>query len=141
MIFDRLTWVGLMITALGWTLLLSSPQLIELLASLSGRPGVYSNMPTIAECSILTGLGLAILGALQTGFGALSKFFESVLEKAGKPRPKGAGARSQQQKKIVERGWVKDRAYVLYMDGSVEIETMLGRRIFSSLQDAQEFIA
>jgi len=141
MIFDRLTWVGLMITALGWTLLLSSPQLIELFASLSGRPGVYNNMPMIAECSILTGLGLANLGALQTGFGTLSKFFEPVLERAGKPRPKGAGARSQQQKKIVERGWVKDRAYVLYLDGSVEVETMLGRRIFSSLQDAQEFIA
>jgi hypothetical protein len=31
MIFDKFTWVGLMITALGWTLLLSSPQLIELL--------------------------------------------------------------------------------------------------------------
>jgi prepilin-type processing-associated H-X9-DG protein len=46
-----------------------------------------------------------------------------------------------QQKKIVERGWVKDRAYVLYADGSVEVETRLGRRIFSSLQDAQEFIA
>jgi len=38
MIFDKLTWVGLMITALGWTLLLSSPQLIEIFTSLSGRP-------------------------------------------------------------------------------------------------------
>ncbi len=141
MIFDRLTWVGLMLTALGWTLLLSAPQLIELFASLSSRPGVYSQMPTVAECTILTGLGLAILGALQTGFGALNKFFESVLEKSGKARTKGTGARSIQQKKIVERGRVKDRAYVLYMDGSVEVETMLGRRIFSSLQDAQEFLA
>jgi hypothetical protein len=141
MIFDRLTWVGFMITALGWTLLLSAPQLIELFASLTGRPGVYLNMPTIAECTILSGLGLAILGALQTGFGALNKFFESVLERTGKVQSKAGGSRSPQQKKIVERGWVKDRAYVLYMDGSVEVETMLGRRIFSSLQDAQEFIA
>jgi hypothetical protein len=141
MIFDRLTWVGLMITALGWTLLLSAPQLVELFASLSGRPGVYTNMPTIAECTIVTGLGIAILGALQTGFGALNRFFESVLERTGKVRSKANGARSPQQKKIVERGWVKDRAYILYMDGSVEVETMLGRRIFPSLQDAREFIA
>jgi prepilin-type processing-associated H-X9-DG protein len=98
-------------------------------------------MPTIAECTILTGLGIAILGALQTGFGVLSKFLESVLERTGKARLNGAAVRSPQQKKIVERGWVKDRAYVLYADGSVEVETRLGRRIFSSLQDAQEFIA
>ena len=80
MIFDKLTWVGLMNTALGWTLLLSSPQLIEIFASLSGRPGVYRNLPTIAECTILTGLGIAILGALQTGFGVLNKFLESAFE-------------------------------------------------------------
>lgn len=141
MTFDRLTWIGLMITALGWTLLLSLPQLTELFASFSVRPGVYNNMPTIAECTILTGLGLAILGALQAGFGALNNFFESVLERAGKARAKPSGARSAQPKKIVERGWVKDRAYILYMDGSVEVETLLGRRIFSSLHDAQEFIA
>jgi hypothetical protein len=30
---------------------------------------------------------------------------------------------------------------VLFVDGSVEVETMLGRRLFASLQDAQEFIA
>lgn len=42
---------------------------------------------------------------------------------------------------VVERGRLKDRAYVLYLDGTVEVETMLGRRIFSSLRDAQEFIA
>jgi hypothetical protein len=63
-------------------------------------------MPTIAECTILTGLGIAIVGALQTGLGALNKFFESVLERTGKVRSKAAGARSPQQKKIVERGWV-----------------------------------
>ena len=130
MIFDRLTWVGFMITALGWTLLLSAPP--------AHRAFFKPDWP---KCTILTGLGIAIVGALQTGFGALNKFFESVLERTGKVRSKAAGARSPQQKKIVERGWVKDRAYLLYMDGSVEVETMLGRRIFSSLQDAQEFLA
>ena len=33
-------------------------------------------------------------------------------------------------KKIVERGRLRDRAYTLFMDGSVEIETLLGLRQF-----------
>jgi len=78
---------------------------------------------------------------LQTGFGALNKFFESVLERTAKSGANSRANRPQQPRKIIERGWLKDRAYVLFMDGSVEIETMLGRRLFPSLQDAQEFIA
>ncbi|MCI0600212.1 MAG: hypothetical protein L0Y60_11970 [Beijerinckiaceae bacterium] len=141
MIFDRLTWVGFMVAALGWTLLLSAPQLSDLFASLTGRSGGNLNMPAIAQCVIVTGFGIAIIGALQTGFGALNKFFESVLERSGNPRTRAIARPPTQQKKIIERGWVKDRAYLLYMDGSVEVETMLGRRVFPSLQDAQEFIA
>ncbi|MGA2637450.1 hypothetical protein [Methylocella sp.] len=61
------------------------------------------------------------------------------------PAPVATKAIARQQpaqpRKILERGWVKDRAYVLFVDGSVEVETMLGRRIFPSLQEAQEFIA
>ncbi len=143
MIFDRLTWVGFMIVALGWALLFSAPQLAELLAIFTGRSmnAGYLNLPTIAFCTILTGFGVAILGALQTGFGALNKFFESVLERTAKSGANSRANRPQQPRKIIERGWLKDRAYVLFMDGSVEIETMLGRRLFPSLQDAQEFIA
>jgi prepilin-type processing-associated H-X9-DG protein len=143
MIFDRLTWVGFMIVALGWALLFSTPQLVEALASLTGHSMniAYINMPTIALCTVLTGFGIAILGALQTGFGALNKFFGSVLERTAKSGAIALTNRPEQPKKIIERGWLKDRAYVLFLDGSVEIETMLGRRLFQSLQDAQEFIA
>jgi hypothetical protein len=95
----------------------------------------------IAQRAILTGLGLAIVGAVQTGFGALNTYFEALLERTGKMRSKPSGPAQPQKKIIVERGRVKDRAYVLYIDGTVEVETMLGRRIFSSLRDAQEFIA
>jgi prepilin-type processing-associated H-X9-DG protein len=84
---------------------------------------------------------MAILGALQTGFDALNRFFESVLERTAKSGQAALAKRPETPRKIVERGWLKDRAYVLFMDGSVEIETMLGRRLFPSLQDAQEFIA
>jgi hypothetical protein len=43
MIFDRLTWVGFMIVALGWALLFSTPQLAELLASFTGRSMGFAN--------------------------------------------------------------------------------------------------
>ncbi len=148
MVFDRLTWVVFMIVALGWALLFSAVQLTDVLAQLSGRwvEGRVLSVATIAQCTILSGFGIAILGALQSGFGALNKFFEAVLVRsAPSPGQRAAKAAVQQQpahpRKILERGWVKDRAYVLFADGSVEVETMLGRRKFPSLQDAQEFIA
>ncbi len=141
MMFDRLTWAGFMAAAFGWTLLLSAPQLVGLFPGLAVRWGGNLNVQIIAQCIIQTGFGLAILGALQCGFGALNKFFEAVLERSGNPRAGSTSRLPAQPKKIVERGWVKDRAYLLYMDGSVEVETMLGRRVFPSLQDAQEFIA
>lgn len=141
--FDKMTWVGLMIVALGWTLLLSAPQLADFLASVSGRAGGPAGFDAagIAQCTILSGFGIAILGALQTGFGATRCFLEAALTRSAPPPTKVAGPAATRQKKIAERGWVKNRAYVLFVDGSVEVETMLGRRLFASLQDAQEFLA
>jgi prepilin-type processing-associated H-X9-DG protein len=176
MIFDRLTWIGFMIVAAGWALLLTAPALNEAAAHLSGRAPEAAplvNVPAIAQSAILSGFGVSIIGALQTGFGALDRFFVAVLARSGQARaqtppsaaaypaaqspapaanyraappaapPARAIARQQpaQLRKILERGWVKDRAYVLFVDGSVEVETMLGRRTFPSLQEAQEFIA
>lgn len=141
--FDRMTWIGLIIVALGWTLLLSTPQLADYWASVSGRPvsSTSSDMAGIAQSTILSGFGLAILGALQTGFGALKSFFDAALARTSHTPVKAVGQRPPHARKIAERGWVKDRAYVLFNDGSVEVETMLGRRLFASLQDAREFIA
>lgn len=156
-----------MTVAAGWALLFSAAQLTDVLAQASGRSlGATINVPAIAQCAIVTGLGIGIIGALQTGFGALNRFFEAVLVRSQQGRPQ-SGAPSpghpavhavtsspaqavtraivkqqpSQPRKILERGWVKDRAYVLFTDGSVEVETMLGRRMFPSLQDAREFIA
>jgi prepilin-type processing-associated H-X9-DG protein len=141
--FDKMTWVGLMIVALGWTLLLSAPQLGDFLASVSGRAGGAAAFDTagIGKSTILSGFGIAILGALQTGFGATRCFLEAALARSAPPPTKVVGPAAARQKKIAERGWVKNRAYVLFVDGSVEVETMLGRRLFASLQDAQEFLA
>jgi len=169
MIFERLTWIGFMIVAAGWALLLSAPQLTDGIAHLAARSpeSATLNVSAIAQCGIVSGFGLGIIGALQTGFGALNKFFEAVLARSQQSRtqaatpslaPTQAAARAaaeplrqtaanaarpapEQSRKIQERGWVKDRAYLRFTDGSVEVETMLGRRKFPSLQEAQEFIA
>lgn len=176
MIFDRLTWIGFMIVAGGWVLVLAAPQLNDAAAHFSGRPleaAPSINAAAIAQCAILSGFGVGIIGALQTGFGALDRFFAAVLARSGQARAQTAapspaypvaqstasaapyraaqsaapaakaiaGRQPAPPRKILERGWVKDRAYVLFVDGSVEVETMLGRRIFPSLQEAQEFIA
>ena len=169
MIFDRLTWIGFMIVAGGWVLVLAAPQLNDAAAHLSARPLEAAppiNVAAIAQCAILSGFGVGIIGALQTGFGALDRFFAAVLARSGQARAQTsapspaypvarsatsaaphraaqsiAGQQPAPPRKILERGWVKDRAYVLFVDGSVEVETMLGRRIFPSLREAQEFIA
>jgi hypothetical protein len=130
-----------MIVALGWALLFSAAQLTDLMV-ISRYIGVGAlNIADIAQCTILSGFGIAILGALQSGFGALNKFFEAVLVRTAQSPTKAVASQQTHPRKIVERGWVKDRAYILFIDGSVEVETLLGRRLFPSVQEAQEFIA
>lgn len=144
MTFDKTTWVGLIIATFGWTLALSAPQLADYWAGISGRSVTTTSLDVsqIAQCTILSGFGIAILGALQTGFGLLKKAMEqSCMPRARPPSQPIAPQQPTRSRKITERGWVKNRAYVLFSDGSVEVETMLGRRLFASLQDAQEFIA
>jgi len=138
-----------MVVAFGWAVLLSGPTLAVVIAHVSG--GAPLDMFGIAQSLILSGFGLALLGVLQNGFGTLDHFFKSILERTAKqkeaPTPAPAPARQQPVKerakplpKVRERGWLKDRAYVLFIDGSVEIDTLLGRRRFSSMQDANEFV-
>lgn len=176
MTFDRLTWIGFIIVGAGWVLLLSAAQLSDAAAHLSGRPlepASGANFAAIAQSTILSGFGVGVIGALQSGFGALNRFFAAVLARSGQARAQASAmpgaypaaqtaapaanhraAQSAQSapraiarpqpapaRKILERGWVKDRAYVLFADGSVEVETMLGRRKFPSLREAQDFIA
>ena len=143
MIFDRTTWVGLMIAAFGWTLALSTPQLADYWTGITSRAADANSLDLgrIAQCTILSGFGIAILGALQTGFGLLKRSLEAGLAPGSRPPAKPLDQSTTRPRKIAERGWVKNRAYVLFNDGSVEVETMLGRRLFASLRDAQEFIA
>lgn len=136
MVFDRLTWIGLMVVALGWALLLSGAPSVEILTKLLGRGDLPFNMVVIAQMTIFTGFGLAVLGALQTGFGALKNFFDTVLERTAR----NGEQQTTQTSRIVERGRLRDRPFVRFGDGTVEVETLLGLRRFASLKDAHEFI-
>lgn len=126
-----------MVVALGWALLLSGAPTLEIFAAFIGHKLPF-DMAAIAQATILSGFGLAILGALQTGFSALKQFFDSVLERTA--RGSGAPAPKKPVNKVVERGRLKDRPYVLFGDGSIEVETLLGLRRFASFRDAREFI-
>lgn len=145
MIFSWLTWFGLLVAGLGWAAPWAAPApgddgiafLLQYAASLDGMKAVSQNM-------ILSGFGIAILGALQTGFGALDRFFGAIArrnaEKAGSGGPSDADSFAFTAEKAVERGKLKDRSFARFADGSVEVETLLGLRRFSSLADAEGFI-
>jgi hypothetical protein len=140
MSFDRLTWIGFMVVAFGWALLLSGAPTLQIFAAAIGHKLPF-DMPAISQATILSGFGLAILGALQTGFGALKHFFDTVLERTARPGAHpGDTIGKKPVTKVVERGRLKDRPYVLFGDGSIEVETLLGQRRFASFKDAREFI-
>jgi hypothetical protein len=108
----------------------------------------------VAQTLVLSGIGLALFDALHAGFGALNRFFDAVLQRSvakaappshAPPRPAPQPARPAPQtptaqSEIVERGRFDGRAYLRYRDGSVEIETLLGVRRFSSMEEVEEFI-
>ncbi|HYP57567.1 MAG TPA: hypothetical protein VEQ35_04705, partial [Beijerinckia sp.] len=93
--------------------------------------------------------GIAILGVLRNGFGVVIRSLDPEIARMqgiqspwrSEPQPSAPMQHAGRRGKIAERGWVKDRAYVLFVDGTVEVETLLGLRRFASLQDAQDFIA
>lgn len=132
-----------MVVALGWALLLSGASAMEVMVRLTGHAAAPSlNLAAITQATILTGFGLAILGALQTGFSTLKKFFDSVLERTARSASTAGGAPQPQPvpRSVVERGLLKDRPYILFGDGSIEVKTLLGVRRFTSLLEAHEFI-
>ena len=134
-----------MVVALGWALLLSGNSATEEVLRVFGRASAPLNFTLIGQSTILTGFGLAILGALQTGFGTLKQFFDTVLERTAQNARIAVEAPQQPSpspspKKVVERGTLKDRSYMRFGDGTIEIETLLGLRRFASIQEASEFI-
>ena len=151
-------WLGLIVAALGWALLLTT----ILAGDATFRAGslvavmtLRSDLITVAQSAILSGFGLAIIGALRGGFAAFSRFFDAVLQRATpRPpvvtpvRPEPAPMPSVPVVMPMDRApppsppppRVKERNYVVLPDGSVEVETLFGTRLFATLDEAREFI-
>ncbi len=139
----RLTWAGLAVAGLGWLLLAAAaaPSLFGFDPA-GGTAAVAPTAPStaIAQTTVLSGFALALLGALYDGFGALNAFFEAVLRRSAERVHTPAPPAEIASEAVVERGWVKDRGYALFADGSVEVETLLGTRRFASFEEVHEFI-
>jgi hypothetical protein len=147
MVSSRLTWIGMPLAALGWALLLFGGQLSVLATGLLGRPlplALDLGRTDVAECLILSGFALAILGALRAGLNTLRQFFEAVLQRSAaaraQPSPIAPAPEPIDPSAVVERGWIRGRPYARFGDGSVEIETLLGVRRFASYSDAEDFV-
>jgi hypothetical protein len=143
--FPRLTWAGLLIATLGWGLLLSYPLWAPYGGASVGTHEIRDSarfLLVFGENAIVTGLAIALLGAMEKVIVLLGR------QPAAPSQPKAAApARSsaqllspRQTTDIVTRGAVGGRDYILFRDGSVVVETLLGPRRFLSLSEAQEFI-
>jgi hypothetical protein len=145
---SRLTFLGLLLAVLGWVLLLFGGQISLAVTGLMSRPLPLSIDPgrtDVAQSLIFSGLGLAVLGTLRAGLKTLRLFFEAVLQRSAAARAQPAPppppvVEPIDPSTVVERGWIRDRPYARYADGSVEIETLLGVRRFASFADAEHFI-
>lgn len=139
---------GVILIFLGWAILFLAMMDLGPAAGLVQRSLAWMNgynLGTLGQSLILTGFGCVIVQTLREGFGALQRFFDAILVRTAKPavEPTPAEPSADLEEKndvIVDRGWIKDRPYVVYADGSTEIETRIGIRRFTSHQDARAFV-
>ena len=138
---NRLTWIGLIVAGIGWAALIGEATVSDVLVSKVPRampPTFHADLFDIAKCVIASGFGLAIIGALQSGFGTLNRFFSAVLIRSSQRAPRGMEsnvAAPPSSAPVRER-----RPYRLMADGSVEVETIVGTRRFATMHEAREFI-
>lgn len=165
--FPRLTWAGLLIATLGWGLLLSYPLLAPSVLVASGAaeirdPGRF--ILVFGENAVVTGLAIALLGAFERALRLLGRIAGSAGQvrtpaKSSAPVAPSAPVQAaaypaaatlpmqtpmlmsqRSSTDVVTRGALNGRDYVLFRDGSVVVETLLGARRFPSITEAQEFI-
>ncbi len=166
--FPRLTWVGLLIATLGWGFLLTYPLLAPSVLTSTGAteirdPGRF--VLVFGENAVITGLAIAILGGLERALRLLGRIAGNgpLLRAQPKPpvapmplAPAHAGPivttpmplpiqapmlmSQRTANDVVTRGALNGRDYILFRDGSVVVETLLGARRFPSITEAQEFI-
>ncbi len=148
---DAFTFWGLAIALLGWGVLIAALMLSDVFlkaGSLVALISLRSDLVTLAQTTILSGFALAVIGALRAGFGALNRFFDAVLQRSSAPRPAPVVEVPEPEsvsvttpaERFAQANRLKERNYVVLPDGSVEVETLLGTRIFATLEEARDFI-
>jgi hypothetical protein len=134
----RVGWIGAILVGSGWTFLLLGLPVSRLIngSKLDWLVGWTTIDPeVIGHDMILTGIGLAIIGTLQTGFSALTRFFDAILKNIVDSQPAPAPPKPEQKRtRITEFG------VIMLDDGSIEVETILGTRRFASFAEAREFM-
>ena len=143
----RVTWIGLTLAVIGWAMLLGEVAVSDFLTVENPpmlAPGFHDDFVDVSKTLIFSGFGLALIGALQTGFGALNRFFEAVLvrsgQKAAQALPSAPVAEPYRREEVTVPPARTTRPYRTFADGSVEVETILGNRRFRSMTEARDFI-
>ena len=146
---NRLKVFGFGLVILGWVILLADLTLSDSVLKAGSLVAVLALKADIVTLA-LTGFGLAVLGTLKDGFGALNRFFDAVLQRSSGPRPAPMPNAAEADDAIVvpnanDRSPSppaphRDKNYVILPDGSVEVDTLLGTRIFATLDEARDFI-
>lgn len=132
---SRLTWIGLVVAGLGWALMIGETALADIAHGARSSTGLHADLLEIAKCLIGSGFALALVGALQSGFGTLNRFFEAVLSRSAQRAPGSTPPVARNPAPGQAR-----RPYRTLADGSVEVETILGTRRFATMHEAAEFI-
>ncbi len=155
---NRFVTFGLIMVVLGWLVLVTDLVVGDAQLQAGGLVATLAlkaDIATLAQTLVITGLGLAVLGGLREGFGALNRFFDAVLQRSVSPRatPMPAPEPMEEDDDVVAAPRGADRIapdrhpppaqgrnYQILPDGSVEVETLLGTRIFASMDEARDFI-
>jgi hypothetical protein len=97
---------------------------------------------TFAQFALATGLALLICRHVRLGFATLDQFFDAVLQRTQAPQapPQPEEKPAASAPGLAAEGFLGERPYVLYADGSVDVETLLGPRRFDSMDSARAFV-
>jgi hypothetical protein len=140
MTLGRVGWIGAIMVAFGWALLLLGAPVLQLVDAnkldwLIGSTTIDTEV--IGHDLILTGIGLAVIGTLQTGFSALTRFFDAILKNIVESQISSVASPLMPEPK---RTRITEFGVVVLDDGSIEVETILGTRRFASFAEAREFM-
>lgn len=97
----------------------------------------------LGQSAIITGVGLAVVSGLSEARRSLKAAAPLVQQTPPSPPrlpPIEAPPPPRPSETVVATGQLGGRAYTLFGDGCVLVETRLGRRRFRNLSDAKEFV-